>query len=334
MLRFRQFSESAHTQLAKTNARQKDELERIKVKHDREDDRARTQDTARKNIQTEKAPDTSDAMKRYKAGKAGFTDVAHLKAKGLIPRADGTKRKSPKYEEVTFLDEKIKGLVNKAEKSGVSYSILKKVYDRGMAAYKTGHRPGTTAQQWAFARVNSFLTGGGARKSDADLWKKRKEEVELGEDDSEKIKKNESLWANIHKKRQRIKRGSGERMRKKGEKEAPTPAQMKSSKGESLNEWGEITEKAEYNGRPVDLNNPTRGDKKKYKVYVRNEKGNVVKVEFGDPNMEIKRDDPARRKSFRARHQCDTNPGPKYKARYWSCKFWEKGKSVTDLMKG
>jgi len=333
MLRFRQFSESAHTQLAKTNARQKDELERIKVKHDREDDRARTQDTARKNIQTEKAPDTSDAMKRYKAGKAGFTDVAHLKAKGLIPRADGTKRKSPKYEEVTFLDEKIKGLVNKAEKSGVSYSILKKVYDRGMAAYKTGHRPGTTAQQWAFARVNSFLTGGGARKSDADLWKKRKEEVELGEDDSEKIKKNESLWANIHKKRQRIKRGSGERMRKKGEKGAPTPAQMKRAKGESLNEWGEITEKAEYNGRPVDLNNPTRGDKKKYKVYVRNEKGNVVKVEFGDPNMEIKRDDPARRKSFRARHNCD-NPGPKYKARYWSCKFWEKGKSVTDLMKG
>ena len=333
MLRFRQFSESAHTQLAKTNARQKDELERIKVKHDREDDRARTQDVARKNVQTEKAPDTSDAMKRYKAGKAGFTDVAHLKAKGLIPRADGTKRKSPKYEEVTFLDEKIKGLVNKAEKSGVSYSILKKVYDRGMAAYKTGHRPGTTAQQWAFARVNSFLTGGGARKSDADLWKKRKEEVELGEDDSEKIKKNESLWANIHKKRQRIKRGSGERMRKKGEKGAPTPAQMKRAKGESLNEWGEITEKAEYNGRPVDLNNPTRGDKKKYKVYVRNEKGNVVKVEFGDPNMEIKRDDPARRKSFRARHNCD-NPGPKYKARYWSCKFWEKGKSVTDLMKG
>ena len=122
-------------------------------------------------------------------------------------------------------------------------------------------------------------------------------------------------------------------MRKKGEKGAPTPAQMKRAKGESLNEWGEITEKAEYNGRPVDLNNPTRGDKKKYKVYVRNEKGNVVKVEFGDPNMEIKRDDPARRKSFRARHNCD-NPGPKYKARYWSCKFWEKGKSVTDLMKG
>ena len=72
------------------------------------------------------------------------------------------------------LNEKIEGLVKKAEKSGISYGILKKVYDRGMAAWKTGHRPGTTPQQWAFARVNSFITGGGARKSDADLWKKRK----------------------------------------------------------------------------------------------------------------------------------------------------------------
>ena len=56
------------------------------------------------------------------------------------------------------LNEKIEGLKNKAEKSGMPYGILKKVYDRGMAAYKTGHRPGTTAQQWAFARVNSFVT--------------------------------------------------------------------------------------------------------------------------------------------------------------------------------
>ena len=97
------------------------------------------------------------------------------------------------------------------------------------------------------------------------------------------------------------------------------------------NAWGEMTEKDDKSGK--ELNNPTRGDVKKYKVYVKNDKGNVVKVEFGDPNMEIKRDDPERRKSFRARHNCD-NPGPKYKARYWSCKFWEKGKSVSDLMKG
>ena len=96
------------------------------------------------------------------------------------------------------------------------------------------------------------------------------------------------------------------------------------------NIWGEVTEKDDKSGK--ELNNPTRGDVKKYKVYVKNDKGNVVKVEFGDPNMEIKRDDPERRKSFRARHNCD-NPGPKYKARYWSCKFWS-AKSVSDLMKG
>jgi hypothetical protein len=80
------------------------------------------------------------------------------------------------------------------------------------------------------------------------------------------------------------------------------------------------------------LNKPFRTSKgpKKFSVYVKNEKGNIVKVNFGDPNMEIKRDDPARRKSFRARHQCDTNPGPRWKARYWSCKMWESKKSVTD----
>lgn len=92
---------------------------------------------------------------------------------------------------------------------------------------------------------------------------------------------------------------------------------------ESINE-------AEYKGKEVKLNKPMRGDVKKYKVYVKNDKGNVVKVNFGDKNMEIKRDDPERRKSFRARHKCD-NPGPKWKARYWSCKFWST-KSVSDLL--
>ena len=66
---------------------------------------------------------------------------------------------------------------------------------------------------------------------------------------------------------------------------------------------------------------------KKFKVYVKNEKGKVVVVRFGDPNMDIKRDDPARRKSFRARHNCD-NPGPKTKARYWSCYQWRAGAKV------
>ena len=211
---------------------------------------------------------------------------AHFKAKksGLAPgdaKAETkpsvhTKKFKQMYGETVELDEN-EGLKNKAKKSGMPYGVLKKVYDRGMAAYKTGHRPGTTPQQWAMARVNSFVTksSGTWGGADKDLAKQVKEENEL-------------------------------------------------------NEWGEITEKDDKSGK--ELNNPTKGDIKKYKVYVRNDKGNVVKVEFGDPNMEIKRDDPARKKSFRARHNC-ANPGPKWKARYWSCKFWS-SKSVTDLMKG
>ena len=189
---------------------------------------------------------------------AGFKQVGMKKKNGKnVPNC---------VPEEFELNEKVEGLVNKSEKSGISYSILKKVYDRGLAAYKTGHRPGTTAPQWAFARVNSFITGGGARKSDNDLWKQHKEE---------------------------------------------------------FNEWGEIEEKAEYQGRKVTLNKPfyTPDGPKKSAVYVTGPKGDPVIVRFGDKKMEIKVDDPERRKSFRARHNCD-NPGPKWKARYWSCKAW------------
>ena len=93
----------------------------------------------------------------------------------------------------------------------------------------------------------------------------------------------------------------------------------------------EKTKASEYQGRKVTLNKPFRTPKgpKKFSVYVKNDKGNVVKVNFGDPNMSIKRDDPERRKSYRARHNCD-NPGPKWKANYWSCKFWSET-NVSDL---
>ena len=84
---------------------------------------------------------------------------------------------------------------------------------------------------------------------------------------------------------------------------------------------GEVIEEAEYQGRKVTLNKPMQGDVKKSKVYVKNAKGNVVKVNFGDPNMKIRKSNPKARKSFRARHKCKT-PGPKWKARYWSCKAW------------
>lgn len=89
-------------------------------------------------------------------------------------------------------------------------------------------------------------------------------------------------------------------------------------------------EEAEYQGKKVKLNDPIRTSEnpnKKFKVYVRGPKGNVVVVRFGDPNLSIKRDDPDRRRSFRARHNCD-NPGPKWKARYWSCYQWRAGAKV------
>lgn len=86
---------------------------------------------------------------------------------------------------------------------------------------------------------------------------------------------------------------------------------------------GDISDlsEAEYQGRNVQLGKPMAGDVKKSKVYVKGPKGNVVKVNFGDKKMKIKKSNPKRRKSFRARHNCD-NPGPRWKARYWSCRAW------------
>jgi len=342
-----------------------------------------------------------------------------------------------KNEELEFyqLDEKIAGLVTKAKKSGMPYGILKKVYDRGMAAYKTGHRPGTTSQQWAFARVNSFVTksAGTWGKADADLAKqvrgedfgmipKKKQKGHevlgtggaFGEKDKSKTNEENPCWDGFKQVGMKTKGGkqvpncvpeettaesccddcidektlgkmafdkiykmthpkhydalvkayanlvrnepqkthahlAGRAVKQYNTKVdakalmtyvnklvamGKLPKELKAdfdvNQSESLNSWGEITETDKNSGK--ELNNPTKGDVKKYKVYVKNDKGNVVKVEFGDPNMEIKRDDPERRKSFRARHNCDQKKD-KTTAGYWSCKFWS-AKSVTDLMKG
>jgi hypothetical protein len=90
----------------------------------------------------------------------------------------------------------------------------------------------------------------------------------------------------------------------------------------------EFISEAEYQGRKVQLGKIMQGDIKKFKVYVKNDKGRVVKVNFGfggksahGKRMVIKKNNPARRKSFRARHNCD-NPGPRWKARYWACRTW------------
>lgn len=448
--------ESVNVQRTRDAIKKEKELD--KQKHDRMLDRARTQDTRSKNAQTK-------ANEEYE----------------LSESAEAALRK-------------------KADKSGIPYGTLKKVYDRGLAAWKTGHRPGATQQQWGFARVNSFITKGKGTwgGADKDLAKGvKKESVELDEKcwdgykqvgmkkKGDKMVPNcvpetkEGLFDRVGDKVAKAKRALANGMPKhvviakyhvtsKELGEAVSPAQQaaiaiskkekakedkvvcpkckgdgcdhcdntgyhdkvnashcmsedwftklmnkylikprtykyakealqqvldRKKKEGKLNhsveyyaqqiakqyngvdardlakmvseeggagEWGtdKLTKKykkdtpnescceecenhfdhiveevtiveADGKKKNVKLNDPfrTSGGPKKFSVYVKNEKGNVVKVNFGDPNMEIKRDDPNRRKSFRARHNCD-NPGPKWKARYWSCYQWRGGAKV------
>jgi hypothetical protein len=140
-------------------------------------------------------------------------------------------------------------------------------------------------------------------------------DFEEAEEEWDFAKDRPGLWENIRKKKER--EGKNYKPAKPGDKDRPDPDAFKKAQS------------AEKKKKNVKLNKPFRtpGGPKKFSVYVKNEKGNVVKVNFGDPNMEIKRDDPARRKSFRARHNC-SNPGPKWKARYWSCRQWRAGSPV------
>jgi hypothetical protein len=129
-------------------------------------------------------------------------------------------------------------------------------------------------------------------------------------------KERPGLWENIRRKKKR--EGKNYKPAKVGDKDRPSPDAWKKAQG------------AEYQGQKVTLNRPFRTPKgpKKFAVYTKNQGGNVVIVRFGDPNMEIKRDNPQRRKNFRSRHNCN-NPGPKWKARYWSCQWsWSPNKGV------
>ena len=329
------------------------------------------------------------------------------------------------------LDEKIKGLVTKSEKSGIAYGILKKVYDRGMAAWKTGHRPGTTPQQWAFARVNSFITGGKTRTTaDADLWAKhrgKKEEVEeavsaaqqaaiaIAKKKSGKYDKDGKRKDEMTKKVKglpnlRIATGKSAKFaqdadaRSKARKAGKRRAGLSDTynpdddfSGKPVKKFrdikkktrNEITEAIQYHldtGVPfadnifrhtsdsfykffqearvmhrngdieidavdkqiletdigmfgiyegkevpldcplmeddhVELNSPKRGGSKKFYVYVKNDKGNVIKVEFGDTTgLKAKINDREAARSFAARHQCDTKTD-KTKPGYWACRL-------------
>tara|TARA_R110000868_G_scaffold200002_1_gene447195 strand:- start:737 stop:2656 length:1920 start_codon:yes stop_codon:yes gene_type:complete len=284
-----------------------------------------------------------------------------------VNRREPRLRSEVKQDKEDFqLDEKIEGLVTKAEKSGVPYGILKKVYDRGMAAWKTGHRPGTTPQQWAFARVNSFLTGGKTRTTaDADLWKQakgKKEDTEdsreIGTDASRKERQKMTPGQKVFSFKEHINCGTPDCCN-----ECATSSLIESNEyrvgsekyyeffneKRSLYERGELSPEgfdkellegdigkydmydgehvpldcplveSEYQGTDVELNKPMVGGSKKYYVYVKNDKGNVIKVSWGDTSgLKVKLNDKDARKSFAARHDC-ANKKDKTKAGYWAC---------------
>ena len=248
-------------------------------------------------------------------------------------------------EEEDYIDEAASsGLAKKAKESGISIGTLRKVYNRGMAAWRTGHRPGTTPQQWAMARVNSYIMKGKGTYGGAD----------------KDLHENAGLWANINAKRKRIAAGSGERMRKPGSKGAPTADALKAAQ-ESYTAEPQSTNKndsssrfygtdsatkiykndtpgqtkttkqivkqavreATYQGKQVPLNKPMAGDIKKSKVYVDPDgDGKAQKVNFGDKNLSIKKNIPARKRSYCARSSGQGNLTNKASANYWSRRAW------------
>lgn len=264
--------------------------------------------------------DFSEKLKADRPGPDGAAQTPakpEEKKKGSSVNEPGSAAGAITFSEkvTTSLKNKVKEHNEKSNKK-VTLGMLKKIYRRGAGAFSTSHRPGQTRGSWAMARVNMFLKmvkGGKVkdsyRKADQDVAKASEEEIsnltiESLYDDYSKV---ELALAKIDLLASKISNTEILEYSESEDWECETEAEKKT------------------------LNKPFRlpkGSKKKFGVYVKNDKGNVVKVTFGDPNMEIKRDDPARRKSFRARHQCDTNPGPKYKARYWSCKQWRAGKKV------
>ncbi len=166
------------------------EKKRLKDRHKTQMDKAKSS-SEKKSLRVRQDAEKKSASNAVKRDIENIRRTEGLwdnirKKKERIKKGSGEKMRKPgekgaptpaqlkRAQEDFELNEKIEGLVKKSEKSGIAYGILKKVYSRGMAAWRTGHRPGTTPQQWAFARVNSFITGGGARKSDADLWRQHK----------------------------------------------------------------------------------------------------------------------------------------------------------------
>tara|TARA_R110001592_G_scaffold91631_2_gene267974 strand:- start:1396 stop:3810 length:2415 start_codon:yes stop_codon:yes gene_type:complete len=190
-----------------------------------------------------------------------------------------------------MMTEHNKKVSSKGKGSKASMGRLKSVYRRGAGAFSRSHAPNMSRGGWGIARVKAFLYL-----------------LRNGRPSNPNYKQDNDLLPKSH---------------------------PRASVDEEYEDWdNEAFTAAEYQGKKVTLNKPFRmpkGNSKKFGVYTKNDKGNVVIVRFGDPKMEIRRDDDDARRNYRSRMGCDTpRVGPKWKANYWSCKMWEKGKSVKD----
>lgn len=251
------------------------------------------------------------------AKRSGPKSAAQTPAKPSERRSGSDKNEKGSAGEdgknITFSEKVITALENKVKEHNSKYSNkvsltqLKKVYRRGAGAFSSSHRPNKTRGQWAMARVNMFLkmmkgdkVKDAYRRADQDVAK-GSDEYYLEEEGLAFIDFDELDFA---------------------------LARIDLTNVDAFEESDQEIEDIDYSeAEKKTLNKPFRlpsGSSKKFAVYVKNPKtGNVIMVKFGDPNMEIKRDDPDRRRNFRARHNCDTAKD-KTTPRYWSCRFWSK----------
>ena len=252
---------------------------------------------------------------------------------------------------------------NKKSKHKVTMRMLEQVYDRGVGAYRTNPasvRPNVKSpEQWAMARVNSFLrivSGSKSANHDKDL-------LPSSHPSKSKAKKmlkaqyaNDVFTTEMEARSRSMDMGCGGAIHvheidgqavympcgsheeyldyyRTEDENKPSEDRLEALRVIVQEVMKEEFAKAEYQGEKVTLNKPRRlsGGNKKFEVFVM-DGSKVKRVTFGDPNMEIRRDNPKARANFRSRHSCDTATD-KTSARYWSCRMWEGGTSVSDLTK-
>ena len=265
---------------------------------------------------SDKAKDFLESQSAKRSGPKGSAQTPAKpseKKKGSSKNKKGSAGGDKKAPAITFSDKVVTSLKNKVkehnEKSSkkVSLSQLKKVYRRGSGAFSSSHRPGKSRGQWAMAPVNTFLKmvrGGKVKES----YRAADGDIARGSEDYY-VEENGFAFIDFD------------------ELEFGLAKIDLLKAGISELDMDQDIEDIDYSeAEKKTLNKPFRlkDGKKKFGVYVKSPKtGNTIMVKFGDPNMEIKRDDPDRRRSFRARHKCDTAKD-KTTPRYWSCRFWSK----------